>query len=72
LYTKGPFKGQPRTWWGQAKNGDYYRYSHSNNGTAHFSGSYTIRAQEIPQHIRNRFNGRNGGSGGGRLDKLVF
>jgi hypothetical protein len=40
-------------WYSKANDGQYYRYSDSNDGTAHFTGIFSEK--EIPNAIKIRF-----------------
>ncbi|MBC5785079.1 Ig-like domain repeat protein [Ramlibacter sp. USB13] len=44
----------PRQWWGKSENGLYYKFHNSNDGTAHFSGSYAPTDPKVPGYVRDR------------------
>jgi RHS repeat-associated protein len=44
----------PRHWWGRNSDGDFYRYNNSNDGTVHYSGTFTPRSLEVPPYVRSR------------------
>ncbi len=44
----------PRHWWGQNDDGKFYRFSNTNDGTAHYSGTFDRRAPEVPPYVRSR------------------
>jgi RHS repeat-associated protein len=44
----------PRHWWGRNDDGNFYRFHNSNDGTAHYSGTYGRRAPEVPPYVRSR------------------
>jgi hypothetical protein len=43
----------PKHWFGKASDGTFYRYSNSNDGTAHFSGIFNFN--ELPSYVKSRF-----------------
>ena len=50
-----PEKGS--TWYGLGRNGEIYRFSPANDGTAHFSGmtgAGGLRTEEVPIDVRRR------------------
>ena len=45
----------PRHWWGRNEQGQFYRYHSSNDGTAHYSGTFDRKDSSIPPYVRPRF-----------------
>lgn len=43
-----------RHWWGKNSQGEYYRFHNSNDGTAHYSGTFKPSANEVPTYVRQR------------------
>ena len=46
--------GSVRQWWGVNGDGQLYRFSDSNNGTAHFTGTFEPNHKHVPQYVRDR------------------
>jgi hypothetical protein len=55
---EGPLTpGKGSTWYGLGANGEIYRFSSANDGTAHFSGMtgpFGIRMEDVPIEIRRQ------------------
>jgi RHS repeat-associated protein len=43
-----------RHWWGKSGDGNYYRFHNSNDGTAHFSASFSPTDSLVPRYVRER------------------
>lgn len=44
----------PRHWWGRNANGDFDRFHYTNDGSAHYSGTFGARAPQIPPYVLSR------------------
>ncbi len=56
VYGKAIPESNGKNWWGKNSTGEYYRYSSSNNGKAHWNGRQnSSRGLKIPHYIRDRF-----------------
>ncbi|MFY3384384.1 RHS repeat-associated core domain-containing protein [Paracidovorax sp. MALMAid1276] len=46
----------PRHWWGRNDEGQYYRFSNTNDGSAHYSGTFPSNSNLIPPYVRGRLD----------------
>ncbi len=50
-------RGNPKVSWGKNSDGDYYRYGSSNDGKAHYNGTFSPKDPLVPKSVRNQLDG---------------